>query len=80
MQKFEFFLCDFFHLKLNARKTFKYKQKIFLVYVAKSISFVAIGNLKMRTFAAKLIICLKLLTPMAILVLGTQKFVNKWVF
>ena len=72
MQNFEiFFLLFLSPFEPYDRKIFKYKQKIFLVYIAKSISFEDIGIFKLRTFAAKLTICLKLLTTMAIFVLGT---------
>ena len=72
MQKFEIFFCDFFHLlNLMTERYLNINKKIFLVYVDKSISFEAIGILKMRTFAAKLTIRLKLLTTTTIFVLGT---------
>ena len=63
---------DFF--KLFDKKIFKYKQKIFLVYVIMSISFEAIGFFKMSTFEAKLTNCLKLLTTTAIFVSGSYKY------
>ena len=72
MQKFEIFFVWFFSpFELYARKIFKYEQFFFLDYVDMSISFEAIGFLKMSTFAAKLTNCLKLLTTTAIFVLGS---------
>ena len=76
MQKFEIFFCDFFQLlNLMTERYLNINKKSFYIgYVDKSISFEAIGILKMRTFAAKLTIRLKLLTTTTIFVLGTLKF------
>ena len=41
---------------LNTRKICDYKEIFFLFYIAKSISFEDISVLKIRTFAAKLVI------------------------
>ena len=46
----------FSSFKLTTRKIFDYKEKFFLYYVAKSISFEVISILKISTFAAALII------------------------
>ena len=51
----------FFFFKLITGKIFDYKEKNFLFDVYKSISFEVISVLKIRTFAAKLIILLPLL-------------------
>ena len=55
-KKLKNFSYSFFFFKLTTRKIFDYKEIFFLFYVAKSISFEVMSVLKIRTFAAKLII------------------------